>query len=243
MRSVPLRIRTGPVLRMQQPSAGSQAIAAPLPPHLRAQWTPPGAEDAEDADISKQQAGYVPGSHRALLNGQQTLAPWLSDGAGQADADAATVPLPQNGKVVPHEGVDGASMAGASEAAAVVSIEQTASTSGPYVPGRQLTYKGIVFDLETTGALWMCACMLWDCAIHASVQCGWLISLCMGEGFPSKKSRILEIAALEMDSQKGMQTLVNIFPHTVRSPAELPAPCLTLINSCFLEKKFGKIVT
>ncbi|EIE26488.1 P-loop containing nucleoside triphosphate hydrolase protein [Coccomyxa subellipsoidea C-169] len=184
VRSVPLRIRTGPVLRMQQPSAGSQAIAAPLPPHLRAQWTPPGAEDAEDADFSKQQAGYVPGSHRALLNGQQTMAPWLSDGAGQADADAATVPLPQNGKVALHEGVDGASMAGASEAAAVVSIEQTASTSGPYVPGRQLTYKGIVFDLETTG-------------------------------FPSKKSRILEIAALEMDSQKGMQTLVNIFPHTV----------------------------
>ncbi|CAL8466793.1 g6329 [Coccomyxa elongata] len=48
----------------------------------------------------------------------------------------------------------------------------------------QITYKGIVFDLETTG-------------------------------FLNKKSHILEIAALELSSREGMQTLVNIFPNKV----------------------------
>ncbi len=39
-------------------------------------------------------------------------------------------------------------------------------------------------------------------------------------GFKNKKSHILEIAALELSSREGMQTLVNIFPHKVRQ-----SPC------------------
>lgn len=161
VRSVPLSIRPGHVMRMQQPSAsGSQTIAAPLPPHLRAQWRSPAAEGAEGVDSAERQAADVQGEHSQ----QEAVAAWQPEGIGGTDIAAARVPLSQNGKVLMHdlEARDRGSMAGAAQDAALdkrESIGQGQAVEGPNWSGRQLTYKGIVFDLETTGMVHLSSCM------------------------------------------------------------------------------------
>ena len=161
VRSVPLSIRPGHVMRMQQPSAsGSQTIAAPLPPHLRAQWRSPAAEGAEGVDSAERQAADVQAEHSQ----QEAVAAWQPEGIGGTDIAAARVPLSQNGKVLMHdlEARDRGSMAGAAQDAAVdkrESIGQGQAVEGPNWSGRQLTYKGIVFDLETTGMVHLSSCM------------------------------------------------------------------------------------
>lgn len=154
MRNVPLSIRTGPVLRMQQASAsGSQTTAVPLPPHLRAQRRELGGEGAEGVDRPERQAGDVQG------NRLQPVDAWQPEGVIEADVGAARVPVSQNGKIQTHdlEARDGSSTAAAAVDAAVEereSIEQSRATGGPHwSSSRQLTYKGIVFDLETTGTV------------------------------------------------------------------------------------------
>ena len=56
-------------------------------------------------------------------------------------------------------------------------------------------------------------------------MCMWITPAlgCLIAGLSSRKGRIVEIAAMDLDSGECMQTLVNIFPEVVRSSLVLTA--------------------
>lgn len=153
VQNAPLRPRTSHVLRMQHPLAtGGQPTAAPLPSHLRAQWR------VENTDGAEKEAGGGHGSNGAVPASEvEQLARAGEFGyslvqrvktPGSANAEPAALPM-QNGQPLSHieESVrlDRESMA--------EGYEQTAGSSSASSGVNQVTYKGIVFDLETTGKL------------------------------------------------------------------------------------------
>ena len=152
VRNAPLRSRTSHVLRMQHPLAtGGQPIAAPLPSHLRAQWSVPSTDRADriekEAGTGHVSNGVFPGSEVEQLApaGQSGNSLVEADTSGSADANGAVFSM-QNGQplaqVEQNIRLDRDSMA--------EGCRQTAETSA-FSGVSQITYKGIVFDLETSG--------------------------------------------------------------------------------------------
>lgn len=141
----PLSMSNGHVLRMQQP--GSQSSSPPLPPHLRARWRR--ADSAEDsrkdqASVADAQdssfAPWASGVLTAIPANSVTHAP-LEDSRSK-DADPVKVLPAQNGMPTRQE-----------EYTQERNRDRGSVASGAVLPGSQLTFKGIVFDLETTGRI------------------------------------------------------------------------------------------
>ena len=171
---------TAQVLRMhaQPPHPAEPA----LPPHLKAR-SPHASKNGSLPALAVEADADLPDAAVPSASGQGIGEPLQGASCSPEGISLSGLSLACPGPVesAQKDRSNGAGHGTGSLATDVQTEGQAAGASGAVTRAAHLTFKGIVFDLETSG-------------------------------LSKSKNRIVEIAALELESGDSMQTLVNIHP-------------------------------